>query len=60
VVAENLGHTTTKMVEKYYGHLAPSFIADAVRDHAPSFDIAGEGKVKKLRPPANDRKRAAR
>jgi integrase len=49
VVAKNLGHTSTKMVEKHYGHLAPSFIVDAVRDHAPNFG-AGENKVKKLRP----------
>lgn len=58
VVAKNLGHTTTTMVEKHYGHLAPSFIVDAVRSYAPSFGLAGEGKVKKLRPSANTRKRA--
>ena len=50
VVSKNLGHTSTKMVEKHYGHLAPSFIVDAVRDYAPSFAAAGENKVKKLRP----------
>jgi integrase len=49
VVSKNLGHTSTKMVEKHYGHLAPSFIVDAVREHAPNF-AAGENKVKKLRP----------
>jgi integrase len=58
VVAENLGHTTITMVEKHYGHLAPSFIADAVRRHAPSFRLAGEGNVAKLRPRANGRKHA--
>jgi integrase len=31
VVAKNLGHTDTRMVEKHYGHLAPSYIADAIR-----------------------------
>src|SRR5258708_6519599 len=60
VVAENLGHTTTKMVEKHYGHLAPSFIGDAVRRYAPSFRLANEGKVRKLRPRANGRRRAVR
>jgi hypothetical protein len=25
------------MVEKHYGHLAPSFIADAIRASAPRF-----------------------
>jgi integrase len=39
VVAKNLGHADTTMVEKHYGHLAPSFIADAVRKHGPKFGI---------------------
>ena len=37
VVAKNLGHVDTRMVEKVYGHLAPSFIADAIRQGAPRF-----------------------
>jgi integrase len=37
VVAKNLGHSDTRMVEKHYGHLAPSFIADAIRAAAPKF-----------------------
>jgi integrase len=37
VVAKNLGHSDTRMVEKHYGHLAPSYIAEAVRKHAPRF-----------------------
>jgi integrase len=37
VVAKNLGHSDTRMVEKHYGHLAPSFIADAIRAGAPRF-----------------------
>jgi integrase len=39
VVARNLGHSDTRMVEKCYGHLAPSFIADAIRNHAPRFGL---------------------
>jgi integrase len=39
VVARNLGHVDTRMVEKHYGHLAPSYVADAVRKHAPRFDL---------------------
>ena len=31
VVAKNLGHRDTRMVEKHYGHFAPSYIADAIR-----------------------------
>jgi integrase len=37
IVAKNLGHSTTKMVEKHYGHLAPSYVADAIRAGAPRF-----------------------
>ncbi|MEA2880221.1 MAG: hypothetical protein QOF14_5417 [Hyphomicrobiales bacterium] len=39
IVAKNMGHTDTRMVEKHYGHLAPSYIADAIRAGAPRFDI---------------------
>jgi integrase len=37
VVARNLGHVDTRMVERVYGHLAPSFVADAIRAGAPRF-----------------------
>jgi integrase len=37
VVARNLGHADTKMVEKHYGHLAPSYVVDQVRKFAPRF-----------------------
>jgi integrase len=37
VVARNLGHADTRMVERHYGHLAPDFVADAIRRHAPTF-----------------------
>jgi integrase len=39
VVAKNLGHADTRMVEKHYGHLAPSYIADAIRAGAPRFGL---------------------
>lgn len=31
VVAKQLGHSGTRMVDKHYGHLAPSYVADTVR-----------------------------
>jgi integrase len=31
VIAVQLGHADTRMVEKHYGHLAPSYVADTVR-----------------------------
>jgi integrase len=37
VVAKNLGHVDTRQVERHYGHLAPSYVVEAVRAHAPKF-----------------------
>jgi integrase len=45
VVARNLGHKDTRMVERHYGHLAPSYIADAIRAAAPRFGIGPDLKV---------------
>lgn len=35
VVARNLGHADTRMVEKHYGHLATSYIRQAIRSAKP-------------------------
>lgn len=48
VVAENLGHSSTRMVEQHYGHLAKSYVTEAVRKHAPKFGFK-PGKVTSLR-----------
>jgi integrase len=45
VVAKNLGHVDTRMVERHYGHMAPSYVADAVRKAAPRFGIKVSRKV---------------
>jgi len=39
VVAKNLGHTDTRMVELHYGHLAPSYVAEAIRAGAPRYGL---------------------
>jgi integrase len=57
VAAKNLGHADTRMVEKHYGHLAPSFIADAIRAAAPRFGIKAKTNVVDLE--ARKRKREA-
>ena len=31
MIAQQLGHADTRMVERHYGHLAPSYVADTVR-----------------------------
>jgi integrase len=48
VVARNLGHSTTRMVESHYGHLAQSYIADAIRAGAPRFGFRPDAKVAAL------------
>jgi integrase len=39
VVAAALGHADARMVSRHYGHLAQSYIADAIRAAAPRFGI---------------------
>ena len=41
VVAKNLGHADTRMVELHYGHLAPNFVTDEIRRTAPRFGMGG-------------------
>ncbi len=41
VVARNLGHADTRMVEKHYGHLATSYIRQAIR----SAKLLGNGEL---------------
>jgi integrase len=38
-VAEQLGHSDTRMVEKHYGHLAPNAKADAIRRAMPNLGV---------------------
>ncbi|MCL1893614.1 MAG: site-specific integrase [Holophagaceae bacterium] len=46
VVAEQLGHTGTAMVERHYGHLAPSYVADAVKAAMPHLGILDSDATK--------------
>ena len=48
VVVKNLGHADTRMVEKHYGHLAPSYIADAIRAGAPRFGMVESSGLRVL------------
>jgi integrase len=49
VIAKNLGHSDTRMVERHYGHLAPSFVADAIRAAVPRFRFKADNKVATIR-----------
>ena len=48
VVARNLGHTTTRMVERHYGHLAEDYVAAEIRRGAPRFGAEPAGNVESL------------
>jgi integrase len=45
VIAEQLGHADTRMTEKHYAHLAPSYVADTIRAHFPTLGIGGDDSV---------------
>ena len=48
-VAAQLGHTDTRMVEKHYGHLAPTALAESVRTFMPKQGLTGPAKVTPLK-----------
>ena len=41
IVARNLGHADTRMIEKHYGHLRKDYIAREIRAAAPKLGITG-------------------
>jgi integrase len=49
VIAAQLGHADTRMTEKHYAHLAPSYVADTIRANFPKLEIVREEKVAPLR-----------
>jgi integrase len=48
-IADQLGHTTTVMVEKHYGHLAQGFVASAVERAMGNLGITGSSNVVGIR-----------
>jgi integrase len=49
VVAHILGHSTSRMVERYYGHLSPSYVRDEVRRTALDLGPVDAGNVAPMR-----------
>jgi integrase len=49
VIAAQLGHRDTRMTEKHYAHLAPSYVAETIRAHFPKLGIAEVRNVVPLR-----------
>jgi integrase len=48
VVARNLGHADTRMVERHYGHLSQTYLEDAIRKGAPRFGCVEPSNVRSL------------
>ncbi len=49
VVAAMLGHSDTRVCEKHYAHLAPSYVADTIRANMPVLGIVESDAVTPLR-----------
>jgi integrase len=52
VVAAQLGHVSITMVEKHYGHLAPSYVADTVRAALGDLGVVTATNVTPMKLPA--------
>jgi integrase len=48
VIAANLGHADTRMVERHYGHLSKSYVAEAIRTGAPVFGTVTTTNVRRM------------
>ncbi len=48
VIAAQLGHADTRMTEKHYAHLAPSFIEQTIRANFPVLGFTDNNKVVRL------------
>jgi hypothetical protein len=49
LIAKNLDHADTRIVEKHHGHLAWSYIVDAICADAPKFGFTPNASVVPLR-----------
>jgi integrase len=45
VIAAQLGHSDTRMTERHYAHLSPSYVADTVRAALPALGIVDKPNV---------------
>jgi integrase len=50
VIAKQLTHADTRMTEKHYAHLSPSYVADTIHAYFPTLGIADDTGVVPLQP----------
>lgn len=48
VIADQLGHADTRMTERHYAHLAPSYVAATIRANFPTLGIVPESNVTEI------------
>jgi integrase len=48
VIAAQLGHSDTRMTEKHYAHLAPSYVADTIRANFPNLGLTKDAVITTL------------
>ncbi len=51
VIAAQLGHADTRMTEKHYAHLAPSYVAQTIRANFPVLGLGEATAIIPLRLP---------
>jgi integrase len=49
VIAAQLGHSDTRMTEKHYAHLSPSYVSDTIRAALPALGIVDNINVERLK-----------
>jgi hypothetical protein len=49
VIAAQLGHSDTRMTERHYAHLSPSYVADTVRRSFGTLGIVPETAIVTMR-----------
>lgn len=45
VIAKQLGHADTRITERHYAHLSPSYVADTIRANFPILGVVKADKV---------------
>ena len=59
-VASALGHRDARMVERHYGHFAPSQVAETIRANLPEFGIAASHRVQGIAKRRSENSRSKR
>lgn len=49
VIAKQLGHADTRMTERHYAHLSPSYVSDTIRQNFPKLGIQDTSNIKVLK-----------